>query len=81
MFKIAKEIYEAAKQEPGFDEKGFCRNKTRMELITETIGQLWAMGVCKVFGHDYIDNDPGDPEVGPQPDVYCSRCGRSPIRK
>lgn len=30
---------------------------------------------CMIIGHQVCDGDPGDPEVGPQPDVYCSRCG------
>lgn len=30
--------------------------------------------ICGWFGHDWRDDDPGDPEVGPQPDVYCQRC-------
>ena len=29
---------------------------------------------CRLFGHDYVDEDPSDPEVGPQPQVYCMRC-------
>ena len=32
--------------------------------------------VCAVVGHTLVDDDPGDPEVGPQPCVYCTRCGR-----
>lgn len=32
--------------------------------------------ICAVEGHTYIDNDPGDPEVGPQPEVFCTRCGK-----
>ena len=32
--------------------------------------------VCAVRGHVLVDDDPGDPEVGPQPRVYCQRCGR-----
>ncbi len=31
-----------------------------------------------VCGHDYEDGDPGDPEVGPAPDVACVKCGRRP---
>lgn len=32
--------------------------------------------VCLVKGHLLLDGDPGDPEVGPQPNVYCVRCGK-----
>ena len=31
--------------------------------------------VCAVQGHTWVDDDPGNPEVGPQPCVYCTRCG------
>lgn len=31
---------------------------------------------CAVMGCDLVDDDPGDPECGPQPRVYCIRCGR-----
>ena len=31
---------------------------------------------CFFFGHQLEDLDPGNPEVGPQPDVVCNRCGR-----
>lgn len=29
---------------------------------------------CCVMGHNYVDDDPGNPEVGPQPNVYCTSC-------
>ena len=32
--------------------------------------------VCKIKGCDLVDDDPGDAEVGPQPDIYCTRCGK-----
>ena len=32
--------------------------------------------VCALRGHVLVDDDIGDPEVGPQPNVYCERCGR-----
>ena len=32
--------------------------------------------VCAVLGHTLTDHDPGHPEVGPQPQVFCDRCGR-----
>ncbi len=32
--------------------------------------------VCLFRGHDWDDDDPGDPEVGPDPHIYCRRCGR-----
>lgn len=32
---------------------------------------------CEYFGcDDLVDYDPGDPEVGPNPQIYCRRCGR-----
>lgn len=31
--------------------------------------------VCAIFDHQYVDDDPGNAEVGPQPHVYCTRCG------
>jgi hypothetical protein len=30
--------------------------------------------ICAVVGHKMVDDDPGDAEVGPQPNVYCERC-------
>lgn len=30
--------------------------------------------VCLVRGHDLVDLDPGDPEVGPDPHIICRRC-------
>lgn len=33
---------------------------------------------CLVCGCTWEDDDPGDPEVGPAPDVACARCGRRP---
>ena len=35
--------------------------------------------ICKITGHNFIDDDPGDCEVGPQPDIYCTKCGCSPF--
>ena len=34
---------------------------------------LWSL-VCLVVGHEVMDLDPGDPEVGPQPYIVCQRC-------
>jgi len=31
---------------------------------------------CALLGHRLVDNDPGNAEVGPQPNVECMRCGR-----
>jgi hypothetical protein len=33
--------------------------------------------VCAFAGHKFVDDDPGDPEVGPQPQVCCTRCGKN----
>lgn len=32
--------------------------------------------MCLIEGHDMVDGDPNDPEVGPQPDVHCTKCGK-----
>ena len=32
---------------------------------------------CALTKHEWVDEDPGNPEVGPQPEVHCKRCGRS----
>lgn len=32
--------------------------------------------ICKRKGHHIVNDDPGDPEVGPMPNVYCIRCGK-----
>lgn len=47
---------------------------------TYHLALLRARLVCALLGHKWADHDPGDPEVGPQPDVYCDRCGRSMAR-
>ena len=38
--------------------------------------RYWMAAMCAVLGHELVDDDPGDPERGPQPHVYCVRCGR-----
>lgn len=35
---------------------------------------LWTKSMCAVVDHDWVDEDPGDPEVGPRPYVRCVRC-------
>lgn len=47
---------------------------TYWDYLMDTI---WNPFVCSIIGHDMEDHDPGDPEVGPQPDINCNRCGRS----
>ena len=56
------------------------RHPTRVERFLYTVlaflDLLRGEAQCKLTGHDLIDDDPGDPEVGPQPNVYCRRCRR-----
>lgn len=37
--------------------------------------EIIAPFVCAAIGHTLVDEDPGDPEVGPAPRIYCTRCG------
>ncbi len=30
--------------------------------------------VCKALGHRLVDLDEGNPEVGPRPEIVCTRC-------
>lgn len=41
--------------------------------ITLIAKRVW----CGIAGHSLVDDDPGDAEVGPQPDINCVRCYRS----
>lgn len=36
--------------------------------------RYWMPVMCLVVGHDLVDEDPGNPENGPKPCVYCKRC-------
>lgn len=42
------------------------------------LSSSWDPIVCRIRGHKWADADPGDPEVGPQPYIYCRWCGRTP---
>ena len=75
MLKLVTSIYREIMSEPIYGKHGY-RDHTFVEASYFTIRQLWAMGVCRMFGHNITDDDPGDPEVGPQPDIYCTRCGK-----
>lgn len=48
----------------------------RKSFIRFALPIIWDDIVCLVRGHDWIDSDPGNPEVGPRPEIFCSRCGR-----
>lgn len=62
------------------DEWDTGRKPGRLRRLRLAAELLWRRATtplsCWAFGHDYEDHDPGDPEVGPDPDVYCNRCGR-----
>lgn len=50
----------------------------RLLAARDLIHHYWVEGVvCGIRGHDLRDDDPGDPEVGPDPHINCRRCGRS----
>lgn len=63
------------------DEWETGRKPNAMRRARLAVELLWfrytSLGItCAVFGCDMVDDDPGNPEVGPQPCVYCQRCGR-----
>lgn len=65
------------KGETGHDPDMWDRANLAFEVLHEMLKVRWfAPLVCLVKGHELVDDDPGDPEVGPQPCVYCVRCGR-----
>lgn len=45
-------------------------------FIRNLIIEGWIKGICAVFGHQLVDHDPGSTEVGPDPDIWCDRCGK-----
>lgn len=41
------------------------------------LAQALKVSRCCIVGHELVDLDAGSPEVGPDPDIVCTRCGRS----
>lgn len=60
-----------------FRSMGEGRANAAFDVIVVIVGDTVARVRCALVGHEWIDLDPGDPEVGPQPDLYCQRCGKS----
>jgi hypothetical protein len=50
---------------------------SKPKAIQYTIQDILAMMVCKIIGHKLVNDEIADPEVGPQPDIYCIRCGKT----
>jgi hypothetical protein len=58
----------------------------RLKLRREALDEIYAEAnptlrnriICWWFGHRWVDLDPCDPEVGPNPEIVCRRCGSGP---
>lgn len=61
-----------------YDNGGAPPSFARRAVLTADLILLryWMPVLCAIAGHELIDDDPGDPEVGPQPHIYCTRCMR-----
>lgn len=72
-YHLAEWIYED-EWETGRKPNWLRRQRLALELLWfRTTCNLW----CDLFGcDDLVDYDPGDPEVGPNPKIYCLHCGR-----
>jgi len=47
---------------------------TTFDLIKTFLRDVYRETVCYVFGHKLVNDEIADPEYGPNPDVYCTRC-------
>jgi len=50
---------------------------SKPKAIQYTVQDIIMILVCKVIGHKLVNDEIADPEVGPQPDIYCIRCGKT----